>query len=181
MRRKGESAIPNIRQPIPLNVGHPVGWYGLEVDDGAGSTVEFVDGTGTPNNESREVCVTVPRPRIEGGLVGVESFSTTVWHEAVELDLRLASVTGPRGGGRRGKAYCDGLRTSGNGPLREIYHTLIASVGNCEGNKGYDVTAAGGLFDVSIRQLKLSMLNLPFRPHRGALVQMLCLVVPRGG
>ena len=97
MRRKGESAIPTLRPPIPLNVGHPVGWYGLEVDDGAGSTVELVNGLGIPNNESSAQYVTVSRLRIEGGRVGVEGYSTTFWHEVEELDLRLAPVTGLRG------------------------------------------------------------------------------------
>ena len=56
VRRKGEPAVPSPRPPNPLNVGLPIGWYGLVVDDGADRrTFELVDGTGTPSNESREM------------------------------------------------------------------------------------------------------------------------------
>jgi hypothetical protein len=82
---------------IPLNVGLPIEWYGLIVDDGAGGrTLESVDGISTPNNENGAQFPTVSRLVVEGGRVGVECV-TKVWHEAEELELQLASVISLRG------------------------------------------------------------------------------------
>jgi hypothetical protein len=80
----------------PLNVGLSIRWHGLIVDDGAGGrTFERVDGITTPSNEYFKLLVTVPRPLVKGGRVGVECV-TLVWHEAEELELQLASVIGIR-------------------------------------------------------------------------------------
>jgi hypothetical protein len=112
-----------------------------------------VDRVATPNNENSELLVKESCLVVEGGRVGVECV-TLVWHEAEELELQLASVIS-LGGKKKRKAYCDGLRTCGNTPVREIQLAMGAGVGNCEGNKGCDVCAVA-LFDVSIGQSKLS-------------------------